>query len=579
MTNYKIEHIPFRSDAVSVWSQVDDQSDNWPVVYTISSANEIYVGETVNAATRLFQHLHSPTKKHLRSVQIILNDKFNKSVCLDLESHLIKYFAADGKHRVLNANFGIQDSDYFNREEYRRSFSELFDLLVEQGVLSRSIPEIVNSNLFKFSPFKSLNSDQAVSVSALLEHLLERLRSEGSGEMIVQGDPGTGKTVVAIYLIKLLQDIARLSGDEILSEDSIFSDFFNLETKALLEGLKVALVVPQQSLRKTLQTVFAQTPGLNKNMVVTPFEVGTSKDHFDLLIVDESHRLGQRANQSSASLNKLFPEINQALFGNDDKSHTQLDWIKAKSRFQILLLDTAQSVRPADLPLQVTKGLIETAAKNGALFKLSSQMRIPGGDGYLAFVKSLFTKAPESTNHLGNYDLRFYEDFRQMREDILALDKEVGLSRLLAGFSWPWRTKKDKSAFDIDIEGVKLRWNQTAVDWVNSPGSEIEVGSIHTIQGYDLNYAGVIIGKDLGYDPEKGCLVFNRDHYFDTKGKENNKVLGRKYSDEDLLQFVINIYQVLMTRGIKGTFVYVCDPELRNFLQAKYPSYKWPHNQ
>ena len=571
MTNYKIEHLPFRSDAVSVWGQVDGQSDNWPVVYTISSSNEIYVGETVNAATRLFQHLNSPSKKHLERVQIILNDKFNKSVCLDLESHLIKYFAADGKHRVLNANFGIQDSDYFNREEYRKSFNELFEMLVEQGVLSRSIPEIVNSNLFKFSPFKSLNSEQAISVSAVLEQLIANVKNQSSSELIIQGDPGTGKTVVAIYLLKLIVDISRISGDELLGEDSIFSDFFTSETKDLLDDLKLGLVVPQQSLRKTLQTVFAQTPGLTKQMVMTPFDVGQSNEQFDLLIVDEAHRLGQRANQSSAMLNKKFTEINVRLFGDDDPSHTQLEWIRKKSTSQILLLDTAQSIKPADLPIATTKGLIDKASKSGSLFRLTSQMRVAGGNDYLQFVKDLFSENPKPAPNFGSYDLRFYDDFAEMQKDILEMDQKHGLSRLLAGFAWPWITKNDKSAFDIEIQGVKLRWNQTAVDWVNSPGSVNEVGSIHTIQGYDLNYAGVIIGADLGFDPIENKLVFNRDNYFDSKGKENNPTLGVKYSDEDLKQFVINIYKVLMTRGIKGTFVYVCDEDLKTLMSRCNP--------
>jgi DUF2075 family protein len=568
MTNYKIEHLPFRADAVSVWGQVDDQSDNWPVVYTISSENDIYVGETVNAATRLLQHLHSPSKKHLERVQIIINDKFNKSVCLDLEAHLIKYFAADGKHRVLNANFGIQDSDYFNRDQYRKSFNELFEMLVSQGVLSRSIPEIVNSNLFKFSPFKSLNSEQAVSVSAVLEQLLEGLKSNASNQIVIQGDPGTGKTVVAIYLIKLMVDIARSAGDELIGEESIFYDFFTPESRLLLQNLRVGLVVPQQSLRKTLQTVFGQTPGLARDMVMTPFDVGKSKDHFDLLIVDEAHRLVQRANQSSAMLNKKFKETNLELFGNDDVSHTQLDWIELKSKSQILLLDTAQSVKPADLPIETTKGLITKAKQTGSLFQLTSQMRVAGGNDYLEFVKQLFSDNPKSAPSFGSYDLRFYGDFASMQADIKAMDQQHGLSRLLAGFAWPWTTKTDKSAFDIELEGIQLRWNQTAVDWVNSPGSVFEVGSIHTIQGYDLNYAGVIIGSDLGYDPKAERLVFNRENYFDTKGKENNPKLGISYTDEDLLQFVINIYKVLMTRGIKGTFVYVVDEGLRDFMSS-----------
>jgi hypothetical protein len=113
---------------------------------------------------------------------------------------------------------------------------------------------------------------------------------------------------------------------------------------------------------------------------------------------------------------------------------------------------------------------------------------------------------------------------------------------------------------------VKLRWNRTARDWINSPTSRLEVGSIHTIQGYDLNYAGAIIGNDLGYHLIQKKLVVRRDQYFDVKGKQNNDRLGIKYTDENLLGLVSNIYRVLITRGIRGTFVYVCDPSLRAIL-------------
>ena len=106
---------------------------------------------------------------------------------------------------------------------------------------------------------------------------------------------------------------------------------------------------------------------------------------------------------------------------------------------------------------------------------------------------------------------------------------------------------------------------------MSSPTSPQEVGSIHTIQGYDLNYAGVIIGNDIGYDPVKKKVFLRRDNYFDKKGKENNPVLGIEYSDEDVLHFILNIYKVLLTRGIKGTFVYVCDPDLREFMRGKFP--------
>jgi len=571
MTDYRIDRFPFDSQAISFWAQAEQLGANWPVVYTLSNDREIYVGESLSAVSRLNQHL-STTKQKLSRVQIILNERFNKSVCLDLESQLIRYLAADGKHRVLNANAGIQDANYFDRDKYQQSFNELFELMVQDGLLSKPVPEIINSNLFKFSPFKAVTLEQAAALNGIIERIVGDLQTEGDSQLIVQGDPGTGKTIVAIYLMKLLRDIARASEDELLEDESIFSEFFTPELSKLFGSLRIALVVPQQALRKTLEVVFSQTPGLNKNMVLTPFEVAESKEDFDLLIVDEAHRLGQRANQNSAMQNKKFTELNIKLFGSDDKSKTQLDWIQLKSRHQLLLLDTAQSIRPGDLPLTTTNSIVEKAKKTDSWFHLASQMRVMGGNDYLAFVKDLFSEAGPRTKDFRGYDLRFFESFKDMRSEILRLDAEHGLSRLLAGFAWEWKTKRNPNLFDIELEGIQLRWNQTVTDWVSSPTSPQEVGSIHTIQGYDLNYAGVIIGNDIGYDPVQKRVFLRRDNYFDKKGKENNPVLGIEYSDEDVLQFVLNIYKVLLTRGIKGTFVYVCDPELREYLRNKFPN-------
>jgi DUF2075 family protein len=91
------------------------------------------------------------------------------------------------------------------------------------------------------------------------------------------------------------------------------------------------------------------------------------------------------------------------------------------------------------------------------------------------------------------------------------------------------------------------------------------------VQGYDLNYVGVIIGLDLRFDPEHSRLFIDRKSHFDRKGKENNRALGRKYTDDDLLRFITQIYGVLMTRGIRGTYVYACDLGLREYLKAFVP--------
>jgi DUF2075 family protein len=572
MTSFNIERLPFNKDAVSVWADSNPRHKNWPVVYTIEGSDEIYVGESTNVANRMFQHLAVEQRQHLKKIKVILDDRFNKSVCLDLESQLIRYLAADSKYKVLNGNHGITDADYFERDRYRETFNDLFEELLKEGVFTRSIPDIVNSDLFKFSPFKALNTDQSVAIEGVLDKLFEDIENKSDSPIVIQGDPGTGKTIVAVYLMKLLVDIAKSQPDEQLDSDSMFSDYFQLGYRKQLKDFTIGLVIPQQSLRKSIEKVFAKTPGLSKSMVLSPFDAGASKEHYDLLIVDESHRLGQRSNQPSAAQNKKFTDINNELFGNDDFSWTQLDWIKAKSTHQLFLLDSAQSVKPADLPAAVTSELVSQARMAHGYFRLTSQMRVAGGSDYIEFIGRIFAGTQQGPKSFGNYELRFFDDLGEMRQAIFEKDKEVGLSRMVAGYAWPWVSKNDPTAVDIQIGDVGLTWNRTATDWINSPTSLEEVGSIHTVQGYDLNYAGVIIGPDLGYDPVAKKIVFHRENYHDKKGKENNPRLGIEYTNEDLLNYVVNIYRVLMTRGIRGTYVYVYDSNLRNYLTGRYPS-------
>jgi DUF2075 family protein len=249
-----------------------------------------------------------------------------------------------------------------------------------------------------------------------------------------------------------------------------------------------------------------------------------------------------------------------------------LDWIRARSKKRILLIDANQTVRPADLPIEPLEKLISSARNRDSFFRLSSQMRVLGGDDYIDFVADLLTKTPKKANKSESYDLRFFDSFREMRDAIQEKNQSEGLARLVAGYAWDWVSKKNKYRPDIEIEGEKLFWNRANVDWINSKTSGDEVGSIHTVQGYDLNYAGVIIGPDLKFDSANKTVWFDRSSYFDKKGRENNPTLGKDYSDEDIKQFVINIYRVLLTRGIKGTYVYVVDEALRHHLRQFFPA-------
>jgi len=576
MTSFEIERLSFSTAQQKVWAESDERHRNWPVVYTIDSgstgAQEIYVGESLNVASRMRQHQQTGTKSHLTDVRLVIDETFNKSAALDLESYLIRFLAGDGRFRVLNRNDGITDAEYFGRQGYQATFAEIFDELFQQGLFTRTIPEIVNSDLFKLSPFKSLNVDQAAAVEDILEGLFADLRSHTASMSVIQGDPGTGKTIVAIYLMKLIRDIADSTGAEDLDADSVFSEFFLGDSPKLLRDLRIGLVVPQQSLRKSIERVFKRTPGLTTTRVMTPFEVGGDPGHFDLLIVDEAHRLNQRANQASGPLNKKFTEITEALFGSNDLHKTQLDWILEKSTHQIFLLDAAQSVRPADLPPAAVEKLVATAQSSYRLYPLTSQMRVAGGSDYIEYVGRILSDERPRPEAFDNYDFRLFDDLADLRDELAEREAQFGLARLVAGYAWPWNSKKDSAATDIEIDGIELQWNQTQKDWINSSTSVFEVGSIHTVQGYDLNYAGVIIGPDLRFDVEQDRIMFDRAHYFDKKGKENNPALGLTYSDEDLLQLVRNIYRVLLTRGMRGTYVYVCDEPLREHLRQLFVS-------
>ena len=136
---------------------------------------------------------------------------------------------------------------------------------------------------------------------------------------------------------------------------------------------------------------------------------------------------------------------------------------------------------------------------------------------------------------------------------------------MIAGYAWRWNSKgkKDRAVKDIVIDGIGLRWNCTYDNWVGkglqNPEIAHEVGCIHSIQGYDLSYAYVIIGNDICIDTKTGCLQANKESYFDRNGFATA-------TPEELTQYIKNIYYVLLTRGIYGTHVYVANEELRRYL-------------
>lgn len=572
MTGFKIETFPFAQGVIPRDSQ---ELNDWPVVYVLTGSKHAYIGETHSAANRMSQHLQiKERQKNLRIARIIVDETFNKSACHDLEAFLIKYLDGDDRYELMNKVAGQSSYNYYNREVYQAAHEEIFERLREEGLFGASIREIENSDLFKFSPFKQLTAVQTAAVSEIAEGILKNLNTDLKTLSVIEGGPGTGKTVVVITLLKLLRDIQSVAeGEEILEEDidGPYGELFISGTREALIGRRIGFVVPQQALRDTLTRVFKRSAALRSIEILTPWQVGKSETRWDLLIVDEAHRLSQYAAQSFGGLVADFRVITERLFGSFDKQITQLDWIRERSDHQVIILDEGQSVIPADLPSNTIARIADQARDECRRYRLESQLRVQAGGDYVQHIRDLLGGKHPAPAKFENYDLRFYDDPAAMHTAVREANERSGLARLLSGFAWPHVSKKKgfEDVRDISIGDFSVQWNRKLTDWVNSPTSIDEAGSIYTIQGYDLNVAGVIIGPDLIF--RDGKIRLDGSQYFDPRGNQrNNKLRGITFTDDDIQKLVENIYTVLLTRGIRGTYVHVIDPALREYLRPHF---------
>lgn len=186
---FTIERMPFTAQAIDRGGLEMEMFRDWPIVYLLDDARRVYVGESLHGVSRMRQHQASEAKQGMRTLRLVLSEMFNKSVCLDLESTLIRLFQGDGSFHVVNRNIGIVDAGYYQRERYREAFREIFEELRAGGMFQRTILQIENSELYKFSPFKTLTADQAVAVGEIVESLLQDFESDDGGISIIQGDP------------------------------------------------------------------------------------------------------------------------------------------------------------------------------------------------------------------------------------------------------------------------------------------------------------------------------------------------------------------------------------------------------
>lgn len=564
----------YRNVEVKENKKVSEWITNWPVVYIIHTKKlkEAYIGETTNVLKRMNDHLKNPNKNYLECLKIILSNYFNKSVILDLESHLIQLMLADG-FNLKNRNNGQYAHDYYNREEYYYQFKKVWEKLKEEKLVKGNYDKLLNSDMYKLSPYKNLDNYQMQVEVSVLKRIFEDLLNNKQTSIVIEGGPGTGKSVLAIHMLKRIKDLYNEKDNNEYEDDENDEDFISREVDEYLRGLikrykiknknlKIGVVVPMFRFRETFKKVVKKVEGLGEIDILSPYSfVNTDKDikennlklyrckenEYDILIVDESHRLSKENRRVRLKYEKAF-----------ENGTTQYDWIKRCSKNQILFYDRYQIIGPIDdekLEIELLQNKNESY-----YYQLKSQFRCKGGNDYLQFIKDLLEE--KNPQFESNYELLLFDDADEMINKIKEKDNSVNniVARNVAGISW--QNRKDKK----EVLG-KYKWNDMkAKDWVHSKNALNEIGCIHTVQGYDINYTGVIIGNELKYSEEKGIYVdFNE--YKDQKGKS-----GLENNEEDLRrlkQYILNIYYVLLTRGIEGTYVYVCDEGLREYL-SKY---------
>ena len=352
--------------------------------------------------------------------------------------------------------------------------------------------------------------------------------------VIVQGGPGTGKSVVAINLLGAL--IGRQRNARYVSK--------NAAPRAVYEA--------------RLTGTFTKTRISNLFSGSGAF-VNDAADTYDTLIVDEAHRLNEKSglyrNLGDNQVKELIRSARCTVFFVDDDQ-------------RVTLLDIGHSE-------ELRRHARELGAEITEL-ELSSQFRCNGSDGYLAWLDDSLEIRPTANETLdtGEFDFRVFDDPNELHALIELKNRANNRSRVVAGYCWKWPSKKNPEAWDITLPAFdyQRRWNldKDGSPWIVTPGSVEQVGCIHC-QGLELDYVGVIIGPDLAYRDGRIVTDATRRASTDQSVKGLKQMLqaapesARKLADT----IVKNTYRTLMTRGMKGCYVYCTDAALATYLRSR----------
>lgn len=373
-----------------------------------------------------------------------------------------------------------------------------------------------------------LLDEQVVAYNTIVKEL-ENLSKKKT--IIVKGGPGTGKSVISFKVLHNLID-KRLNAR------------FVAPNEAFREVMVKKLVASKVDSAKYIKLLFGGSGSF----------YGTSLNELDVLVVDEAHRLKGKGAFMYRGENQIQDIIHASLLN-------------------VFFIDDTQKVVPIDIgSVEEIKRIAELEGSEIIEMELKAQFRCSGAEGFVNWVTH--TLQIEDTGNYegwdqGEFEFRIFDNPNELYEMIQKKNAETkNNARLVAGFAWNWSEDTNAAVNDVVIpeKDFSMPWNarnQRALFAIKED-SVNQVGCIHTVQGLEFDYVGVIIGNDLKYNPEKHSLYVEFDEYKDSTGKK-----GLRGQEARLAQYVKQIYKVLMSRGRYGCYVYCRDENLKNYFESR----------
>lgn len=535
MNTLEIKTIPFTKTSID--SLAGKFYSDYPVVYFLNNSTMVYIGESVSVRNRMNNHLNNPERKQLNKMTFIIHKKFNRSATYNIETKLINYFLADERYNLQNKSQTASSvsHNYYNKTFFNEHlFNEIWDQLKEMDYVTHSREVIENKDIFKLSPFKELTIDQSELKNKIIDVCETHINDDKPFVFLVKGEAGTGKSVVLSAVFNRIQELTKEKSSKLYNTNNF-------------------LLVNHTEMLKTYHKIAGKIKTLKKKNFdkPTPFinKQKRSDQKADIVFVDEAHLLLTKPDR--------FNNFNE---------NNHLEEIIKHSKIVIIVFDDKQVLKMKSY-WDENKVYSLLDSRHSEEFILKDQFRMSASHKMIDWIDQFVEKKIAEIPPEEEFDFRIFDSAAKMYELICDKNKKFGLSRIVSTFDYVH--KKDGKTYYIEEGQFKLPWNTTEeATWAERKETINEVGSIYTVQGFDLNYVGVILGPSISYNEEKNELKIITKNYKDTeafrgKGEFDNP----KYVMEKI---ILNSINVLLKRGMKGLYIFASDQKLREHLLKLY---------